>query len=92
MNVAHASKLVAVWLALLALLGATVAAAHLPLGAFGAAVGLAIAAVKASLIALAFMHLRESAPVVRLAAALGLLWLGIFFAFALSDYLTRSSF
>lgn len=79
----------AVWVTLLGLLALTVAVSRLPLGALGAVIALAIAATKAALIATFFMHLRESSPLVRLVAGIGLLWLGILFALTFSDYLTR---
>lgn len=78
-----------VWLALLALLGMTFGAAHLPLGSFNVWVGLAIAAIKVSLLVVIFMGLGSSAPLIRLAAAAGLFWLIIFFTLTLSDVLSR---
>ena len=76
-------------LALLALLGLTIGAAYLNLGPLNTIVAMAIAAAKATLIALFFMHLRYSKPVVWLCAGAGLFWLGIMFALAMSDYFSR---
>jgi cytochrome c oxidase subunit 4 len=80
---------VCVWLALLALLGATLALASLPLGPLGLVVSLAIAAAKAGLIGATYMDLREAPPLVRAVAGLALVWVAILFALTLSDYLTR---
>lgn len=83
---------VAVWVALLLLLAASFGFAQLPLGALGPVVAMAIAAAKTALVALFFMHLERSAPLVRLAAVVGLVFLGILFTLALADYLTRGRF
>jgi len=78
-----------VWLALLVLLGLTVGSAYIPLGALNSPLNLSIAAIKAALIAIFFMHLRQSSPLVRLAAAAGLFWLIFLFTLTFSDYLSR---
>ena len=78
-----------IWAALLALLGLTLGAAYVPLGPFNVAVGLAIAVVKAGIVALLFMNLRRSGALIRLAAAAGFFWLAVLFALTLSDFLTR---
>lgn len=81
-----------VFAALLALMAATVAAAAFDLGALGAPVALGIAAVKAALVVLVFMHVRESSRVVWLFAAAGLAWLAILMSLTLTDYLSRGWF
>ena len=55
------------------------------------AVGLAIGAAKATLVALIFMHLVRSPVRVWLAAGLGLFWLGILVTLTMTDYLARPS-
>jgi cytochrome c oxidase subunit IV len=75
--------------ALLGLLALTITAAYLNLGPFNTVVAMVIAALKAALIALFFMHLRYSKPLMWIFAGAGIFWLGIMFALALSDYLTR---
>lgn len=80
---------VAVFLILLGLLGLTVWAAHMQWGRFNAVVAVGIAAVKAALVAMFFMHLRYATPRTWPFAAAGLLWLGILFTLTFSDYLTR---
>lgn len=80
---------VAVWGALLILLAMTVSSAYLPLGSFNIAINLAIAAIKAGLIALFFMKLNRSGPLLRLASVAGLFWLALMFILTGSDYLSR---
>ena len=76
--------------ALLVLLGLTAGAAYLPVGnAAHTALALGIAAAKAALIALFFMHVRVSGPLVRVFAGAGLLWLLLLLGLTASDYATR---
>lgn len=71
------------------LLALTWSVAYVDLGAFNVIVALAIAIVKAILVALFFMHIKGSSAVLRLAAAVGVIWLMIMLALTLSDYFTR---
>ncbi len=80
----------AVWAALVALLGLSVAAAYAPLGPFKTSTSLAVAGVKAVLIGLVFMRLNRSSNLVRLAALAGLVWASFLFLLAGADYLARS--
>lgn len=75
--------------ALLLLLALTVEAARHDLGRWNFAVAASIAAVKALLIVLYFMHVRGSTPLIKLVVAAGLLWLSILFSLSLADYWTR---
>ena len=75
--------------ALLAFLGLTIAAAYVNLGPFNTVAAMSIALAQAGLILLFFMHLRDSKPIIWVFAGAGFFWLGIMFALALSDYLTR---
>jgi cytochrome c oxidase subunit IV len=77
-------------LALLVLTAATIGLAHLDLHGFNTAVALAIAGLKAALIALFFMHLRASPPLTRLVGVAALLWLGILMVGTLDELLTRA--
>ena len=52
-------------------------------------VGLAIAAVKAALVALFFMHLLHSGRLTWLVVLAALFWLAIMLGLTLTDYLTR---
>lgn len=78
-----------VFVALLLLLALTVEAARLDLGRWNFAVAVSIAAVKAFLITMYFMHVRGSAQLVKLVVAAGMLWLAILFSLSLADYWTR---
>ncbi len=79
------------YLALMALLAATVAAAFMPSGRrWGVGVALTIALAKGLLILLYFMHVRYSARMVWAFAGAGFLWLGIMFTLTFSDYVTRN--
>ena len=80
----------AVFTALLALTALTTGVAFIDLGGAGnVAVALAIAVIKAVLVALYFMHLRYSSPLTVIFAGAGIFWLGILVALTLSDYITR---
>jgi cytochrome c oxidase subunit 4 len=79
-----------VFVALLILLALTVEAARHDLGRWNFAVAVLIAAVKALLIALFFMHVRRSPPLTKLVVAAGLFWLAIMFSLSLADFWTRA--
>ena len=79
----------AVFVALLAGTALTSWVATVDLGPLNDAVALGIAATKALLVMLYFMHLRYSSKIVWLFAGAGFVWLGGFFVHTLSDYLTR---
>jgi cytochrome c oxidase subunit 4 len=78
-----------VLIALLILTATTCAVSFIDLGKMNAVVALVIAFVKASLVALIFMHLRYSRHLFQIMAIGGLFWLGILIALTLSDFLTR---
>ena len=75
--------------ALLLLTGLTILLAHIDLHGLNAALALAIAAAKAVLIALFFMHLRSSPSTTRIAALAGLFWLAILISGTMDDLITR---
>lgn len=79
----------AIYIALMVLLAATVAIAFIHLGPLNIAIMLLIAFAKAVLIALYFMHVRYSSPLVWAAAGGTLIWLGILFGITMTDYTTR---
>jgi len=80
---------VLVWVALICLLLITLGSAYVPLGWMNSAINLAIAAVKALLVAFFFMHLRSAHYVLRIAASAGLLWLAILIGLSLTDFAVR---
>lgn len=78
-----------VFAALLALLVLTVAVSFVNLGAFNELIALVIAATKAVLVILFFMHVRTSSRVTWLFVAAGFVWLGILLVLAMADYVSR---
>lgn len=80
---------VLVWCALMALLLLTFGSAWLKLGAWNSVLNLAIAAVKALLVAIFFMHLRRAPALLRIVAATALLMLALLFGLTRTDYATR---
>ena len=74
---------------LLVLTGVTLFLAHVDLHGWNTFVGLLIAATKAVVIALFFMHLKVSGPLSRLVAVAALVWLSILLLGTLDDFLTR---
>jgi cytochrome c oxidase subunit IV len=79
----------AVLVALLVLTLATVLASERDFGAFNTVIAIVIAAVKASLVILFFMHVRWSSRVVWLFSGVGFLFLVLLIAGAVADYSTR---
>ncbi len=77
-------------IALLILTGITVGAAYIDLGSGNVVVALIIATIKASLVALFFMHLRWEKPVNSIIAVAGFLFLGIFLMFCMIDQESRN--
>ena len=81
---------VAIWIALLMGTALTVYASGLDLGRFNAAVALTIATIKATLVALFFMHIRGSSErLTKLVVIAALFFLLIFLGLTMSDYATR---
>jgi cytochrome c oxidase subunit 4 len=80
---------VGVWAALMALLGATVAAYWIPLGRLNLAVGMGIAGVKTLLVMAYFMHVRLQPKLVWIWSAVGFYWLAILLALTQADFLMR---
>jgi cytochrome c oxidase subunit IV len=78
------------WLALLALLAATIIAAHFDLGAFSLPLALLISISQAVLILLFFMHLHYSKGEVVVIALAAYLWLGILIIGSMHDYVSRN--
>lgn len=67
----------------------TVMVAFLDLGPLNTAIALVIATVKATLVLLFFMHVRQSSHIIWVAVAAGVFWIGILLTLTFSDYLTR---
>jgi len=84
-----AATYVLVWAALIGLLLVTLGSAYVPLGWLNSAINLAIAVLKALLIAFFFMHLRSAHYMLRIAAAAGFFWLAILIGLSLTDFMVR---
>jgi cytochrome c oxidase subunit 4 len=80
---------VAIFATLILLTGVTVTVAFVDLKALNTVAATGIAAVKAALVALYFMHLRHSSRMVWLSAFAAVVFLVILFALTLSDVMTR---
>jgi cytochrome c oxidase subunit IV len=80
---------VGIFLSLMVLTAATVAAAYVNLGPFNIVIALAIASVKATLVVLFFMHARYSPGRTHMVIIAAVFWLAIMLALTLSDYVTR---
>lgn len=81
-----------VTVALLALLALTTATAYVNLGPCNLPLALGIAAAKALLVFLFFMHLWHGRASFRIAALLGFFMLGLAGALTMSDYLARNRY
>jgi cytochrome c oxidase subunit 4 len=79
----------AVYVALLVLLVATVGAAYVNIEPFNFALTMAIAVAKATLILLIFMHVGYGEKITWVFASGAFLWLAILIALSLNDYFTR---
>jgi cytochrome c oxidase subunit 4 len=62
---------------------------YINLGMFNVIVALAIAIIKALLVALFFMHIKGSSRLLHLAMTVGMIWLFIMLSLTLTDYFTR---
>jgi cytochrome c oxidase subunit IV len=90
---AEAATYLKTLIGLLILTGITVGASyiHFGSGAANVVVALTIATIKATLVALFFMHLLHDKPVNGLIAAAGFIFLGLFLMFTLLDFDTREN-
>lgn len=78
-----------VFACLMGLLVATVGIAYIDLGDFNLVAAMTIAAVKAMLIVLYFMHVRYSPRLVWLYSGAALVWLALLLGLTTADYLSR---
>ena len=79
----------AVFLTLLALLAATIGMAYIDVGMWNLPIAMVIAAVKAAMIVLVFMHVRHSHRLTWVFSSAGLLWLVILLSLTMVDINTR---
>ena len=78
-----------VWIALMILTVLTATVSTINLGQFSGPVALAIASIKALLVAMFFMHLRWSGSMMRIVVCAAIFWLAIMISLTLGDILTR---
>src|SRR6266478_6521634 len=89
-HISPVNSSVAIWLALLAGTGITVAAAFINLGPFNTIVALTIATIKATLVVLFFMHVKYThEKLTGLVVVSAIFWLFILLALSMADYTTR---
>ena len=79
----------AIWAALLALLFTSLGLAYAPLGRWTLVVGLAIAAIKAALVAWFFMQINRATALIRLTALMAFVFVAALFTFTFTDIATR---
>jgi cytochrome c oxidase subunit 4 len=80
---------VGVFAALIALTITTVAVSKIELGEYNFVAAMTIAVVKALLVVLFFMHVKQSSAMTKLFVVAGFFWMAILFAFTLGDYFSR---
>lgn len=78
------------WLALVALMLASLASAYVPLGAWNLVIGVAIATLKSAIVLAVFMGLARGPALLRVVAALGFAGLALLFTLSGVDYATRA--
>jgi len=78
-----------IFAALMVLTTLTVWIAFFDLGELNTVAAMTIAVLKATLVALFFMHLRWSSKLSQVVLVAGLFWFGILIALTLADYFTR---
>jgi cytochrome c oxidase subunit 4 len=88
-HVVPVGRYVAVFAALMALTAATVAVAFFDLGPLNTVVAMAIAAGKAVLVGLVFMHLRWSGRLARVFAVAAIAWFALLLGLVFADVDTR---
>ncbi|MGZ4788947.1 MAG: cytochrome C oxidase subunit IV family protein [Terriglobales bacterium] len=92
-HISHIKTYWIVWFTLMVLMVLTVILSRVPMpGPLNTLIALAIAAAKATLVLMFFMHLKyESYVLSAVVFVAGLFWLAIFFGLTLTDYLTRAT-
>ena len=80
---------IVVWVVLLFFTGLTWATGTMHLGGWALPIALTIACIKAALVALIFMHLKDSSGATRLVFVTALIFMGLLMFFTLADVATR---
>jgi cytochrome c oxidase subunit 4 len=74
---------------LLVLTATTVSLDYVELGRLNLVIALLIACTKATLVALFFMHVKQSSGLTKIFVVAGLFWMGILILLTFSDYVSR---
>jgi cytochrome c oxidase subunit 4 len=88
-HVSPLSTYIGIFSALMVLTAITVGVAFINLGSLNPIVALGVAAIKATLVILFFMHVKYSSRLTKLTVVLSLFFVVILFAETLMDYATR---
>lgn len=88
-HVASVRLYLTIFFALMILTGVTIGVAFINLGPMNFPVAISIAIVKATLVILWFMHVKESSRLTKLIIGSGLFFLIVLFTLTLTDYLSR---
>ena len=88
-HVVPVSVYITIFLSLMVLTALTVFASTKDFGPGNTIIAVSIAALKATLVILFFMHVRYNDNIVRIAVFAGFLWLGVMIVLTLSDYIAR---
>ena len=80
---------VVIWALLMLFTALTFGLSYLDLGPWSAVIAVVIAATKATIIALFFMHIKYADRLTKVVALAALFWLGIMFVLTGSDFFTR---
>ncbi|MCI0447164.1 cytochrome C oxidase subunit IV family protein [bacterium] len=88
-HVVPVSIYIIIFVSLMILTGLTVFASQKDFGPGNTIIAVSIAALKATLVILYFMHVRYNDNIVRIAVFTGFLWLGVMIVLTLSDYIAR---
>jgi cytochrome c oxidase subunit 4 len=80
---------IGIWALLMLFTALTFGLSYLDLGPWSAVIAVVIAATKATIIALFFMHIKYADRLTKLVALAALFWLGIMFVLTGTDFFTR---
>jgi cytochrome c oxidase subunit IV len=84
------SRILWVLIALLTLLAVSALSALVKLGPWNSVINVGVSITKTLLVMVVFMHETEARNLIRVASALGFVWLAMLIGLAVFDYMTRS--
>lgn len=88
-TISSVPTLLLTFVGLMVLLAITVAASFIDVGAYRAAISVAVAIAKALLVMIFFMHLRGSNRILWVVAGAGFFWLSILMVLTIGDFVSR---